>query len=161
MFLTQGGKMLMVNLVLSSLPTFFMSAIKVPIEILNQIDRYRQHCLWRGEDLNAKKPPLAAWKLVCKPKRKGGLGVIKLWLQNDALLIKNLDKFFSKTDLPWVNLVWFQYYVNGRVPGNLRKRSFLWRCILKLLNTYKGIGKANFGKGDIIMFWHDYGMIRC
>jgi hypothetical protein len=28
--------------------------------------------------LNAKKPPLAAWKLVCKPKKKGGLHVIKL-----------------------------------------------------------------------------------
>jgi hypothetical protein len=78
MFLTQGGKLLMVNSVLSSLPTFYMSVVKVPIEILNQIDRYRWHCLWRGGDLNAKKPPLAAWKLVCKPKKKGGLGVIKL-----------------------------------------------------------------------------------
>jgi hypothetical protein len=60
MFLTQGGKLLMVNSVLSSLPTFFMCVIKVPIDILNQIDRYHRHCLWRGEDLNAKKPPLAA-----------------------------------------------------------------------------------------------------
>jgi hypothetical protein len=78
MFLTQGGKLLMVNLVLSLLPTFFMSTLKVPIAIINQIDRYMRHCLWRGGDLNAKKPPLAAWKMVCKPKRKGGLGVIKL-----------------------------------------------------------------------------------
>jgi hypothetical protein len=62
----------MVNSVLSSLPTFYMCAVKVPIEILNQIDRYRRHCLWHGGDLNAKKPPLAAWKLVCKPKKKGG-----------------------------------------------------------------------------------------
>jgi hypothetical protein len=78
MFLTQGGKLIMVNFVLSSLPTFYMSAIKVPIDILNQIDRYRRHYLWRGSDVNAKKPPLAAWKLVCRPKKKGGLGVIKL-----------------------------------------------------------------------------------
>jgi hypothetical protein len=78
MFLTQGGKLIMVNSVLSSLPTFYMSAIKVPIDILNQIDRYRRHYLWRGSDVNAKKPPLAAWKLVCRPKKKGGLGVIKL-----------------------------------------------------------------------------------
>jgi hypothetical protein len=60
MFLTRGGKLLMVNSVLSSLPTFFMSTIKVPIEVLNEIDRYRRHCLWRGGDLNSKKPPLAA-----------------------------------------------------------------------------------------------------
>jgi hypothetical protein len=34
MFLTHGGKLLIVNSVLSSLPTFFMCSIKVPIDIL-------------------------------------------------------------------------------------------------------------------------------
>jgi hypothetical protein len=48
MFLTQGGKLLMVNSLLSSMSTFFMSTLKVPIEIINQIDWYRRHCLWRG-----------------------------------------------------------------------------------------------------------------
>jgi hypothetical protein len=92
---------------------------------------------------------------VCKPKKKGGLGVIKLQLQNKALLMKNLDRFFSKVDLPWINLVWSQYYGNGRVPGNLRKGSFWPRSILKLLDTYKGIAKAEFRKGDTILLWHD------
>jgi hypothetical protein len=50
----------MVNLVLSSLLTFFMSTLKVPIEIIKQIDQYRRHCLWCGGDLNAKKPHLVA-----------------------------------------------------------------------------------------------------
>jgi hypothetical protein len=40
--------------------------------------------------LNNKKPPLAAWKLVCKFKKKGGLRVIKLRLQNEALLDERL-----------------------------------------------------------------------
>jgi hypothetical protein len=35
----------MVNSDLSSLPTFYMSLIMVPIEILNQIDKYIRHCL--------------------------------------------------------------------------------------------------------------------
>jgi hypothetical protein len=48
-----------------------------------------------GGDVNAKKPPLATWKLVPKPKSKGDLGVIKLMLQNDVLLMKNLHKFFN------------------------------------------------------------------
>jgi hypothetical protein len=95
MFLTQGGKLLMVNSVLSSFPSFFMSAVKVPVGILNKIDRHRRHCHWGGGGLNAKKTPLPGWKLVCKPKSRGGLGVIRLRLQNEALLMKNLDKFFS------------------------------------------------------------------
>jgi hypothetical protein len=62
----------MVNSVLSSLPTFYMCSIKVPQEIWKQIDKYKRHCLWRGGDINAKKPPLVAWKMVTRPKSKGG-----------------------------------------------------------------------------------------
>jgi hypothetical protein len=155
MFLTQGGKLLMVNLVMSCLPTFFMSTLKVSVEIIKQIDRYRRHCLWRDGDLNARKPPLASWKMVCKPKNKGGLGVIKLRLQNDVLLLKILDKFFAKADLPWVQLIWAQYYNNGCVPGQRRRGSFWWRSNLKLLVNFKGIAKAEYDNGDTILFWHD------
>jgi hypothetical protein len=55
--------------------------------------------------LNARKPPLVARKLVTRPKRKGGLGVIRLRVHNDALLMKYLHKFYSKDDLPSVQLV--------------------------------------------------------
>jgi hypothetical protein len=76
-------------------------------------------------------------------------------LHNEALLLKNLDKFFSKADLHWVKLIWSQYYGNGQVPGNPMKGSFWWRSVLSLLNTFKGIAKADYGKGDTILFWHD------
>jgi hypothetical protein len=68
LWLTQGGKLQMVNSVLSSLTTFYLCSIKVPITILNQVDKYMRHCLWRGGDINAKKAPFAAWKMVTKPK---------------------------------------------------------------------------------------------
>jgi hypothetical protein len=51
-----------------------MFSIKLPVCIINQIDKYKRHCLWRGGDINAKKPPMAAWKLVTRPKAKGVLG---------------------------------------------------------------------------------------
>jgi hypothetical protein len=54
-FLTQGGGLQLVNSALSSLPTFYMCAIKVPIIILNQIDKYRRRCLWRGGGINGNK----------------------------------------------------------------------------------------------------------
>jgi hypothetical protein len=77
-FLTQGGKLQMVNSVLSSLATFYMCSIKVPLTILHQVDKYRRHCLWRGDDINGRKPPLATWKMVTKSKLKGGLSIINL-----------------------------------------------------------------------------------
>jgi hypothetical protein len=111
----------LVNSVMSSLPTFYMCTIKLPISIIKQIDKYMRHCLWRGVDLNAKKPPLATWKLVTRPKKKGGLGVLKLRVQNDALLMKNLHKVFSKANLPWVKLIWNKYYGNGSLPRQRKK----------------------------------------
>jgi hypothetical protein len=67
--------------------------------------------------------------------------------------MKNLDKFFNKDDLPWVKLIWSQYYNNGKLPGHGMKGSFWWRRILRLLDCYKGIAKAEFSLGDTILFW--------
>jgi hypothetical protein len=33
----------------------------LPKTIIEQIDKYRKHCLWRGFDINAKSPSKAAW----------------------------------------------------------------------------------------------------
>jgi hypothetical protein len=60
MLLSQGGKLRLVNSVLSSLTTFYLCSIKVHVTIIKQVDKYRRHCLWRGSDINAKKPPLAS-----------------------------------------------------------------------------------------------------
>jgi hypothetical protein len=124
---------------MSSLATFYMCSIKVPITILKQADKYRRHCLWRGGDINAKEPPLAAWKMVTKPKLKGDLGVINLRMQNEVILMKNLHKFFNKEDLPWVKLLWSRYYNNSQVTGLTLNGGFWWQNKLKLLNSYKGL----------------------
>jgi hypothetical protein len=49
------------------------------------LDKYRKNYLWRGSDFRRKGYNLVAWNMVMKPKDKGGLGVINLCLQNDAL----------------------------------------------------------------------------
>jgi hypothetical protein len=52
--------------------------------------------------VQAKGSALVAWKKVCRPKNQGGLGVLDLSIQNKALLLKNLHKFYNKHDVPWV-----------------------------------------------------------
>jgi hypothetical protein len=39
------GRLTLVNPLLSSLPTYFMCALKVPSRIWGQVDKYRKHCL--------------------------------------------------------------------------------------------------------------------
>jgi hypothetical protein len=90
--------------------------------------------------------------MVCLPKEEGGLGVIDLRVQNEALL-KNLHKFFKKEDLPWVHLVWDNYYRNGKLPSTTKKGSFWWRDLLKLLDTYKGMACSNPFSGSTTYLW--------
>lgn len=69
-FLTQAGKLEMVNYVLTSMPMFLMSTIRLHKTVISMVDTYRIHLLWRGSDINSKKVPLAAWDMVCKPNKK-------------------------------------------------------------------------------------------
>jgi hypothetical protein len=62
----------MVNSMLSSLPTFYMGKIKLPLAVIKKIHKYRKHSMWRGADLNARKPPLTAWNLAIRPKNEEG-----------------------------------------------------------------------------------------
>jgi hypothetical protein len=104
-FLSQAERLEITNTVLSSMPTFYLCSLALPPTVIKQIDKYRKHCLWRGSEVNARGMPKAAWKMVTIPKKDGGLGIIDLQKQNEALLMKNLHKFFNKLDIPWVHLV--------------------------------------------------------
>lgn len=132
-----------------------MCSLVVPKAVIKQIDKYRKHCLWRGAEANARKPPKAAWKMVCVSKEEGGLGVIDIEKQNKALLTKNFHKIFNKMDLPWVNLIWEKHYGNGKLPSHIRKGSFWWRDTLKLLPDYKSVAKPHIENGESSLFWHD------
>ena len=77
-FLTQARRLQLVNSVISSMPTYAMCSLKIPIAVLDFINRARKHCLWRGSYVNAKNKSLVAWPKAVKPKDKGGLGVMTL-----------------------------------------------------------------------------------
>jgi len=81
---------------------------------------------------------LVAWKIVMKPKDKGGLGIINLSLQNNALLLKHLDKFY-KEDIQLVKLIWKKYYLDGVPHLRTKKGSFWSKDILRFHIQYRGV----------------------
>lgn len=103
--LIQARRVQITNVVLSSLPTYYMCTLELPKTVIKQIDKVRKNCLLRENNVNGGSQPKAAWKMVYNSKEQGGLGVINLKAQNQALLMKNLDKFFNEGDVPWVNII--------------------------------------------------------
>jgi hypothetical protein len=103
--LTRIEKRLMgLNKLLSYYGRLLMCALKIPVEILEKIGKYKKHCLWDGGDINRKGTCLVAWDKDCRPKGQGSLGIINLRTHNTALLLKYLHKFYNHHDLPWVHL---------------------------------------------------------
>lgn len=154
-FLNQAGRLEITNSVLTAMPTFCMSTFLLQQSVIDQIDKFRKPCLWRGADFNAKTKPKVAWTVVCSEKENGGLGVLNIKTQNEALLIKHLHKFFNKEDIPWVSLVWEKYYGSGKLPRSGRKGSFWWRDIVKLLCKFKGMARVQIGNGSTCLLWED------
>jgi hypothetical protein len=76
--LSMAGKLILINVVLLSLPIYFMNAFILPKWVIQEIDAIRRNFLWRGSDINIKKIHLANWDLVCMPKSKGGLRITNL-----------------------------------------------------------------------------------
>uniref|UniRef100_A0A453ILD2 Reverse transcriptase zinc-binding domain-containing protein n=1 Tax=Aegilops tauschii subsp. strangulata TaxID=200361 RepID=A0A453ILD2_AEGTS len=90
------------------------------------------------------------------PKMKGGLGILNLGLQNDALLLKYMNKFYNKADVPWVHLVWDSCYFQRIPHDTILCGSFWWRDICKLMDKYRAVTFVTVGKGDSVLFWSDH-----
>ena len=77
--ISYGGKLSLLNSVITSLLIFAMCTLKLPAGIVELLDKIRRKCLWtKKTDQGDKCTSLAAWDMVCKPKRCGGLGVLNL-----------------------------------------------------------------------------------
>ena len=154
--ISYGGKLSLLNSVITSLLIYAMCTLKLPAGIIELLDKIRRKCLWtKKTDQGDTCTSLAAWDMVCKPKKCGGLGVLNLKMQNEALLLKFLHKFYNHWDLPWVELIWNSYYTSKIPHAADPCGSFWWRDVSKLMPTYRGITLVNVSNGATTLFWKD------
>lgn len=81
----------LINSMLSVIPVYYMLIFKMPINIINMIDKICRNFLWSGPIGNQGSCHLARWEMICKPKI-GGLGIISLKIMKITLVIKWLWK---------------------------------------------------------------------
>jgi hypothetical protein len=71
----------MVNSSITPIATLAICTLELPAGVIDNMDRIRKQCLWRGNNRTARGGHLAAWPMVSKPKVKGDLGILNLRLQ--------------------------------------------------------------------------------
>lgn len=77
-FLSLGGRLTLLNSVLSAIPTYWMLIFKLPCWVIKRIDKIRRDFLWSGPDPQQPKIRLVSWTRLCRSKDQGGWGFLNL-----------------------------------------------------------------------------------
>jgi hypothetical protein len=97
-YLSVGGRLVLINSVLSSLLMFMLSFFEVPKGVLEKINYFRSRFFWQ-HDSQKKKYRLTKWSIMCQPNNQGGLRIQNLEIQNECLLSKWLFKLINEDGL--------------------------------------------------------------
>ena len=87
--LSHGGRLELLKAVLSAIPTYYMSLLRVPVGVRKRMEAIMRNFFWHGAETDGTRGhALIKWSTVCRPTAEGGLGVKNLRHTNTALLMK-------------------------------------------------------------------------
>lgn len=156
-FLSYGGRLQLINSVITSMANFWLTAFRLPGSCLKEIERLCSAFLWSGPELKTSKAKVS-WEDICLPKREGGLGIRPLKEINTVLCLKLLWRLFSNKTSLWVK--WIHCYLIRKssfwsMKNNANNGSWMWRKILKLRDLAKSYIRMEVHNGNLTSFWYD------
>ncbi|KAJ1703351.1 hypothetical protein LUZ63_003130 [Rhynchospora breviuscula] len=86
-----------------------MQVIKLPTWLIKHLDGMRRSFFWKGREKCLGGHCLVNWAKCCLPKKCGGLGILNLSIQNQALLMKWLWKLQQEPDSTWATSIQLLY----------------------------------------------------
>lgn len=155
--LMQSGRATIIQTVTSTIPSYSMQTMHLPISVCNKLDRINRNFLW-GDTANKKKLHLVNWNQICKNQDLGGFGIRKSHCQNLALLTKLCLKMVTNEDTLWTNILKKKYLNNNLLFywPNTRNASFTWKSMIKTLPLLHKSLKWVIGNGKEVDVWKDW-----
>ncbi|XP_071698739.1 uncharacterized protein [Rutidosis leptorrhynchoides] len=136
--LSYAGRLQLINSVLSSMQVYWASVYFLPQAIIKDIESLLMNFLWANDQKSRGKAKVA-WKLVCRPKKNGGLGLRLLSVWNKVLLMKQVWKIVIQSDSiwwQWLNVVKLKGK-NFWDVGHEYSDSWGWNQLLSLRDEMK------------------------
>lgn len=114
--LLSAGRIVLINLVISAMPSHIMQCTSLPTRTCNAIDRICRNFLW-GSTEDTIKIHLVNWETVTLPREEGGLGITRARERNLALL-GSLAWRTQEDNCPWARIL-RGLYGEGREPYSM------------------------------------------
>ena len=161
LYLSKGGKLMLLKSTLSSLPTYFLSLFTIPKAVATRLESIQRNFLWRSSE-ESFIYPLVAWEKVCLPVEMGGLGIRSVVSFNQALLGKWLRRYGHEVTHLWQRVISTKY---GEGQGGWCTKVYrrahgcgLWISINEGWESFSKHLSFAVGDGTRICFWHDRGI---
>ncbi|XP_022020058.1 uncharacterized protein LOC110920132 [Helianthus annuus] len=129
--LSYGGRITLITSVVNSLPTYYFSLYKAPIQVLDSLDKIRRVFFWGGSEEKAKMN-WVTWDKTIAPIEYGVLGFGSLRDANLAMLAKWWWRFETEKEVLWRRVVWAIHH-NPRAWSDISVKIYVpgpWKNII-------------------------------
>ncbi|XP_058756918.1 uncharacterized mitochondrial protein AtMg00310-like [Vicia villosa] len=162
--LSIGGRVTLINSVLSNVPVYYLSFFKIPALVVEEIIRIQRKFLWNHNE-EKKGMNWVSWSSMCKHQNEGGLGIKDLAKFNKALLAKWVWRFLNEEKSIWKGVLESRYGVlversiqKTRV-GRRSMESVWWKDLMKLSDFDEANSLSKFLSfklvdGKMLPFWY-------
>jgi hypothetical protein len=124
--LTQAGRACLTKSVLLSQPVYLLTVLKLPVQVLHELDKIRRRFLWAGDRAISRGKCKVNWTKTTLPKEFSGLGIL------------NLTKFAWVLRLRWLWQDWTspnKTWAGTEVPCDDADKLLFANCTLISLVT--------------------------
>jgi len=160
-FLSMAGRICLIKSVITTIPLYYLSLFKAPDSVCKSIISIQRRFLWGW---GKEKIPISwvSWKIICKPREEGGLGIRDILKFNVALLSKWRWRCISSEKGKWKECLDSKYDLkHGGNHTSMRLQSWRWKDLGKVCGEGDGDGWFQeavgwkVGRGDKARFWED------
>lgn len=153
----------MIQVVLSSIPSYYLSLFKAHVAVCKSIERLMRNFLWKDSG-NKNGSHLVRWDIVTCSKEKGELGIDKIKTTNEALLGKWIWRYLLEPKQLWSSLIDAKYSICslGSAPSktNFGSDKVLWFQISKMHSPLLIKPNGTLRVDQTLCYDFTFGMVR-